>query len=92
MKKTRISLIKFFIGALVVLNLACLSFFVWQYQGYIFSNFVLGQHEAQIKELNNANETLGIDFFENNHLEKVELAAEELNFEKAEEIRYIRVF
>ena len=75
-----------FIGLVSLLGL-----YVFQINQMAKSDYLVESHEQRIKGLSHGNKTLEINFAQANALGNIENLVNNLNFEKAGEVDYIRV-
>lgn len=93
MTKTRVKKIKSKVlsSSIVILVFGLCAIFVLQFGEMIKENYVLAQCENNIEELSLENQKLSDDFLKINGLGNLREIAKNLNFEKPETIRYIKV-
>lgn len=78
-----------FLSFLLIFGL--LIFYVFQINSIIEKTYLSQSYEKKLKELEEKNRNLEIEFVKTNSLENLEILVKNLNFEKAEKIRYIKV-
>ena len=72
------------------LNLALSFAFAFQFNSLVKASFENKGSRERIQELSSRNEELSLDLLENSRVDRIEVAAEELNFEKSQNTEYIR--
>jgi len=82
---------KFLLWSFLAFNIFSASFFFFQFNAFVTANYEIKENKKKIDDLSLANEQLGTNFVEINRFKNLEVAAQNLNFEKPEKIHYIRV-
>jgi len=68
-----------------------LAIFFFQFNTFVSETYKIKNYEREIAKISKENENLEMGFVEKNHLKGLEQIAENLNFEKAGKVHYIRV-
>lgn len=80
----------FSLAGIGLISVLFCSFFS-QFNNLVLANYEIKESEKQIKQLLMTNELLEMNFVEANRITQIKNTAENLNFEKAEKVHYIKV-
>ncbi|MDI6591539.1 MAG: hypothetical protein QME61_01165 [Patescibacteria group bacterium] len=75
----------------IISIIALFSFYIFQINSIVSESYQIQNYQKRIKVINQNNEALEINLTQVNSLENIEKQIEELGFEKAGQIHYIRV-
>lgn len=79
-------------GACLTLNILLCCTFTFQFNSLVMASFENRGYQQEIQKLSMKNEELNLDLLQTNKLDKVEILAQKLNFEKSQDAEYIRSF